>query len=42
MNSKGFTLVELLATVVLLAIIMGIVLVSTTGGFKKKHKIYYY
>lgn len=35
MNSKGFTLVELLATVVLLAIIMGIVLVSTTGGFKK-------
>ena len=35
MNNKGFTLVELLATVVLLAIIVGIVLVSTTGGLKK-------
>ena len=35
MNNKGFTLVELLATVVLLAIIVGIVLVSTNGGFKK-------
>lgn len=33
MNSKGFTLVELLATLVVLGIIMGIVLISTTGGF---------
>ena len=35
MNKKGFTLVELLATLLVLAIIMGIVLVSTTGGFGK-------
>ncbi len=34
MNKKGFTLVELLATLVILGIIMSIVLISTTGGFK--------
>lgn len=38
MNSKGFTLVELLATLVVLGIIMGIVLISTTGGFGKAKK----
>jgi len=35
MNKKGFTLVELLATLVILGIVMGIVLISTTGGFDK-------
>ncbi len=35
MNKKGFTLVELLATLVILGIIMGIVLISTTSGFGK-------
>lgn len=35
MNKKGFTLVELLATLVILGIVMGIVLISTTGGFGK-------
>ena len=33
MNRRGFTLVELLATLVILGIIMGIVIVSATGGF---------
>ena len=33
MNRRGFTLVELLATLVLLGIIMGIVLVSINGNF---------
>lgn len=33
MNKKGFTLVELLATLVVLGIIMSIVLVSVNGGF---------
>ena len=33
MNRRGFTLVELLATLVILGIIMGIVVVSTTGRF---------
>lgn len=33
MNKKGFTLVELLATLVILAVIIGIVLISSTGGF---------
>jgi len=33
MNRKGFTLTELLATLVVLGIIMGITLVSTMGGF---------
>lgn len=33
MNRRGFTLVELLATLVVLGIIMGIVLVSTTSRF---------
>ncbi len=33
MNKKGFTLVELLATLVVLSIIVGIVLISSTGGF---------
>ena len=32
MNKKGFTLVELLATILVLSIIVGIVLISTTGG----------
>ena len=32
MNKRGFTLVELLATLVVLAIIVGIVLISTTGS----------
>ena len=35
MNKKGFTLVELLATLVVLGIVMGIVLITTTGGFGK-------
>ena len=34
MNRKGFTLTELLATLVVLGIIMGITLVSTMGGFR--------
>lgn len=33
MNRKGFTLVELLATLVVLGIVMSIVLVSVNGGF---------
>ena len=35
MNKKGFTLVELLATLVVLAIIVGIVLISATGSLGK-------
>lgn len=34
MNNKGFTLVELLAMIVILGIIMGIAFVSVNGGFK--------
>ena len=35
MNRKGFTLVELLATLIILAVVVGIVLISTSGGFGK-------
>lgn len=35
MNKKGFTLVELLATLLILAIIVGIVLISTLSGLDK-------
>ena len=38
MNRKGFTLTELLATLVVLGIIMGIALVSTMGGFGSAKK----
>ena len=34
MNKKGFTLVELLATLVILGIVTGIVLISVSGYFK--------
>jgi len=33
MNRRGFTLVELLATIVILGIVMGITLISVNGGF---------
>ena len=32
-NRRGFTLVELLATIVILGIVMGITLVTVNGGF---------
>lgn len=35
MNRKGFTLTELLATLVILGIITGIVLITSLGGFGK-------
>lgn len=35
MNKKGFTLVELLATLVILGIIVGITLITVNGGFGK-------
>ena len=34
MNKKGFTLVELLATIVILGIVVGITVVTSTGVFK--------
>ena len=34
MNKKGFTLVELLATIVILGIVVGITMYSVNGGFK--------
>ena len=33
MNRKGFTLVELLATLVVIGLVMTVVLISVTGGF---------
>lgn len=38
MNRRGFTLVELLATLVVLGIIMGIVVISVTGDFGEAKK----
>ena len=38
MNKKGFTLIELIAVIAILAIVMGITLVTTTTGFGKAKK----
>lgn len=38
MNKKGFTLVELLATVVILSIVVGFTIMATNGGFGKAKK----
>ncbi len=38
MNKKGFTLAELLATILILGIVVGITVISVSGGFKNARK----
>ena len=42
MNNKGFTLVELLAVITILAVIMGVAMVSYEGVFDKVDDSYYH
>ena len=38
MNKKGFTLIELIATITILGIVVGITIYAVNGGFDKAKK----
>ena len=42
MNNKGFTLIELIATIVVLAVVMGIGSYAITGLIQRGLKQYFY